>query len=74
MGEKRVCTTSLESMIDFVSSEFRSVVKVLSTTVIKGDYPVQNYTLVGEVRKLKLNGKKLPNMVVCHKLSYRYVV
>ncbi|GER38072.1 BURP domain-containing protein [Striga asiatica] len=66
-GEKKVCATSLESMVDFATSRLGKDVKAISTEAESGRE--MEYAIVGV--------KKLPNergLVVCHRQEYAYPV
>ena len=74
-GETKICATSLESMLDFVTSVLglESQIEVLTTTHLtsksKSNTLVQNYTVLAEPREISVT-----NLVVCHRLSYPYAV
>lgn len=65
-GEEKYCATSLESMVDFTTSELGNKVSAVSTDVEK-ESELQKYTIVGS-KKL---GEKA---VICHKQNYAYAV
>ncbi|KAJ0736096.1 putative BURP domain-containing protein [Helianthus annuus] len=68
-GEEKYCATSLESMVDFVTTKFGKKVKAISTEVnAKESAPLQKYKV--ELAK-KRGGDKV---VVCHKQIYPYAV
>ncbi|KAJ4780648.1 BURP domain-containing protein [Rhynchospora pubera] len=71
-GEKKMCATSLESMVDFtVASLGTKNVKAVSTTVYsKYETPRQEYTIVSSGVK-NLSGDEL---VACHQQTYAYAV
>ncbi|CAK9154059.1 unnamed protein product [Ilex paraguariensis] len=72
-GETKICATSLESMLDFVSSilGLKSQIKVLTTTHLtsKSNTLVQNYTVLAAPKEISAT-----NLVACHRLSYPYAV
>ncbi|CAK9154063.1 unnamed protein product [Ilex paraguariensis] len=72
-GEIKICATSLESMLDFVSSilGLKSQIKVLATTHLtsKSNTLVQNYTVLAAPKEISAT-----NLVACHRLSYPYAV
>ncbi|KAF0892821.1 hypothetical protein E2562_018615 [Oryza meyeriana var. granulata] len=70
-GEKKVCATSLESMVDFVTSSFGTKdVNAASTVVVsKAMSPSQEYTVTG-VRRMAGTGQ----LIACHPESYVYAV
>nr|QIG55799.1 BURP domain protein [Kerria japonica] len=68
-GEAKYCATSLESMIDFVTSRLGRNIRAISTEVEEGATHVQNYTIYHGVKKL--TDKKV---ITCHRLRYPYVV
>ncbi|XP_077232298.1 uncharacterized protein LOC143868474 [Tasmannia lanceolata] len=67
-GENRYCATSLESMVDFITSKLGTNVQVLTTTVDK-ETATQEYTVGSGVKKMV--GSK---SVACHGQSYVYAV
>ncbi|CAK9142986.1 unnamed protein product [Ilex paraguariensis] len=74
-GETKICATSLESMLDFVTSVLglESQIEVLTITHLtsksKSNTLVQNYTVLAEPREISVT-----NLVACHRLSYPYAV
>ncbi|XP_059644355.1 BURP domain protein RD22-like [Cornus florida] len=66
-GEEKYCTTSLESMVDFSTSELGNNVHAISTVVEK-ETPLQKYNIAGTK---KMVGEEA---VVCHKQNYPYAV
>ncbi|CAK8570138.1 unnamed protein product [Lathyrus sativus] len=68
-GEEKLCVTSLESMIDFITSKLGKNVEAFSTEINKENV-FQHYTIAEGVKKLGDKNK----VAVCHKLSYPYVV
>ncbi|KAJ3695149.1 hypothetical protein LUZ60_000526 [Juncus effusus] len=71
-GEKKICATSLESMVDFtVSSLATKDIRAVSTTVYgKDDTPRQEYTIVSSgVRNIAKD-----ELVACHQQPYMYAV
>uniref|UniRef100_A0A0E0KN98 BURP domain-containing protein n=1 Tax=Oryza punctata TaxID=4537 RepID=A0A0E0KN98_ORYPU len=70
-GEKKACATSLESMVDFVTSSFGNKdVHAASTVVVsKAESPAQDYTVTG-VRRMAGTGQ----LIACHPESYVYAV
>ncbi|KAL5228536.1 hypothetical protein ABZP36_016801 [Zizania latifolia] len=70
-GEKKVCATSLESMVDFAMSSLgTSHVRAVSTVVGKEGSPEQEYTMKG-VKRAASGGDRL---VACHAEPYAYAV
>ncbi|KAJ4818376.1 BURP domain-containing protein [Rhynchospora pubera] len=70
-GKTKFCATSLESMIDFVTSELRTRdLKVIATTV-HGKDEQQETTY-----KMAAEGKELPGdkLVACHPQPYPYTI
>ncbi|XP_076926952.1 BURP domain-containing protein 6-like [Bidens hawaiensis] len=67
-GEERTCVTSLESMVDFSTSQLGKRVKALSTEVNAKDTPSQMYK-IESVRMLAPS-----EAVICHKQNYVYAV
>ncbi|WVZ21599.1 hypothetical protein V8G54_008921 [Vigna mungo] len=67
-GEEKYCATSLESMVDFITSKLGKNLVVLSTEVNQ-DTGLQQYTIAPGVKKI--SGDKV---VVCHKQNYPYAV
>lgn len=68
-GERKVCATSLESMVEFTTSNLGTGnLLAVSTTVSKEQSPKQQYKIV--------SFKRFPesNMVVCHAQTYSYAV
>ncbi|CAN4076563.1 unnamed protein product [Withania somnifera] len=70
-GEDKYCATSLESMVDFSTSELGNKVQPLSTETEK-ETPMQKYTILG-AKKLGENNNN-GKSVVCHKQNYAYAV
>ncbi|XP_074304291.1 uncharacterized protein LOC141639010 [Silene latifolia] len=68
-GVEKKCVTSLESMVDFVTSKIGNNVQSLTTSLEK-DHPKMEYTLK-TVKKLSKNDHET---VVCHKMGYPYAV
>ncbi|KAK9049670.1 hypothetical protein SSX86_031361 [Deinandra increscens subsp. villosa] len=68
-GEEKYCATSLESMIDFVTSKLGHKAKAISTEVnAKESVPLQKY-------EIKFAKKLVANeVVICHKHNYPYAV
>ncbi|XP_019259593.1 PREDICTED: BURP domain-containing protein 5-like [Nicotiana attenuata] len=67
--ETRYCATSLESMVDFISSHLgTNNILAMSTEVEKETPEAQTY-IIEEVKE-KTNGKG----IVCHKAAYPYAV
>ncbi|CAK7353374.1 unnamed protein product [Dovyalis caffra] len=66
-GEEKYCATSLESMIDFSTSNLGKNVKAISTEV-ENQTQMQKYTIKAVE---KMAGEK---SVVCHKQNYAYAV
>ncbi|XP_054819800.1 BURP domain-containing protein 5-like [Prosopis cineraria] len=67
-GEEKYCATSLESMVDFVTSKLGTNVETLSTEVNK-ETKEQEYTIMQGMKKVG-DAK----VVVCHKLKYVYAL
>lgn len=67
-GEEKLCATSLESMVDFCTSNLGKNVEAISTTTMEKVTKQQQYKITGVV---KMKGKK---SVACHKLNYAYAV
>ncbi|XP_054792345.1 BURP domain-containing protein 3-like [Prosopis cineraria] len=67
-GEEKYCATSLESMVDFITSKLGRHVEALSTEVVK-ETKKQEYKIMHGVKKV--GGTKV---LVCHKLNYVYAV
>ncbi|KAM0065725.1 putative BURP domain-containing protein [Helianthus debilis subsp. tardiflorus] len=68
-GEEKYCATSLESMVDFVTTKLGKKVKAISTEVnAKESTPLQKY----KVELAKKRGRD--KVVVCHKQIYPYAV
>ncbi|XP_066306939.1 BURP domain-containing protein 3-like [Miscanthus floridulus] len=72
-GEKKVCATSLESMVDFATTSLgTSHVRAVSTVVAKEGSPKQEYTMTGVKRAAGTDdGGRL---VACHAEPYAYAV
>ncbi|XP_028787633.1 BURP domain protein RD22-like isoform X2 [Neltuma alba] len=69
-GEEKYCATSLESMVDFITSKLGRHVEALSTEVMKKkETKKQEYRIMHGVKRV---GEA--NLVVSHKLSYVYAV
>ncbi|KAK1285069.1 BURP domain-containing protein 3 [Acorus calamus] len=73
-GEDKFCATSLESMVDFATSELGTnrVIAVSTNTVDATDEvesPMQAYTITSTVQELVG-----PKMVACHAQLYAYAV
>ncbi|CAI8605763.1 unnamed protein product, partial [Vicia faba] len=69
-GEEKLCVTSLESMIDFVTSKLGKNVEAFSTEMNK-ESESQQYKMIAQgVKKLGEKNK----VVVCHKVNYPYAV
>ncbi|XP_054817913.1 BURP domain protein RD22-like [Prosopis cineraria] len=67
-GAQKYCATSLESMVDFITSKLGRHVEAFSTEVVKVTKK-QEYTIMHGVKKV---GQR--KVVVCHKLNYVYAV
>ncbi|KAF5784260.1 putative BURP domain-containing protein [Helianthus annuus] len=68
-GEEKYCATSLESMVDFVTTKLGKKVKAISTEVnAKESTSLQKYEV--ELAKKRVGDK----VVVCHKQIYPYAV
>jgi len=67
-GEEKRCVTSLESMVDFITSILGNNVEAVSTEMNK-ESDKQQYIISKGVKKLGEN-----KIVVCHILSYPYAV
>lgn len=68
-GEEKYCATSLESMVDHVTSTLGKNVKVVSTETNEKSDKVEKYVISG-VRKIANEGEA----EVCHKQNYAYAV
>ncbi|KZV52667.1 BURP domain-containing protein 5-like [Dorcoceras hygrometricum] len=71
-GERKICATSLESMLDFVQAVFGSGSKfqVLNTEYLTESFsPLQNYTVREDPSEIPA-----PELVSCHRLPYPYAV
>lgn len=66
-GEERYCATSLESMVDYITSKLGGNVKAISTETQK-DTQLQEYKITG-VKKMGAESS-----IVCHKRNYAYAV
>ncbi|KAJ4752250.1 BURP domain-containing protein [Rhynchospora pubera] len=68
-GERKFCATSLESMIEFVTSELGNDVKVTTTGHVKDEQQEATYKIAAE-------GKEMPGdkLVVCHPQPYPYTI
>ncbi|CAI8605767.1 unnamed protein product [Vicia faba] len=69
-GEEKLCVTSLESMIDFVTSKLGKNVEAFSTEMNKESESPQYKMIAQGVKKLGDKNK----VVVCHKVNYPYAV
>ncbi|KAG6507514.1 hypothetical protein ZIOFF_032864 [Zingiber officinale] len=70
-GERKVCATSLESMVDFsVANLGTRRVVAASTSVSKAGTPRQMYTIEGVRKAVAAEGK----VVACHAEKYAYAV
>ncbi|CAL4947578.1 unnamed protein product [Urochloa decumbens] len=71
-GERKVCATSLESMVDFATSSLgTSHVRAASTVVAKPGSPKQEYTVTGVTAA---GGDGDGRLVACHAEPYAYAV
>ncbi|XP_078169968.1 BURP domain-containing protein 3-like [Carex rostrata] len=71
-GEKKMCATSLESMVDFAVANLgtRNVEAVSTTVHSKDETPKQEYTIVASgVKNLAQD-----ELVACHQQTYAYAV
>ncbi|XP_009353316.2 BURP domain protein RD22 [Pyrus x bretschneideri] len=70
-GEERYCATSLESLVDFATSELGSNIQTMSTEVERGanNDVEQTYTITDGVKVLAED-----KVVTCHKMSYPFAV
>ncbi|XP_074315849.1 uncharacterized protein LOC141652110 [Silene latifolia] len=68
-GVEKKCVTSLESMVDFVTSKIGNNVQSL-TTKLEKDHPKMEYT-IKNVKKISKNDHET---VVCHKMGYPYAL
>ncbi|MBA0757635.1 hypothetical protein Gotri_020720 [Gossypium trilobum] len=71
-GETKICATSLESLLDFLSNAFGPEVdfKFISTRHPKITTPIfQNYTVLESPREIES-----PKKVACHPMPYLYAV
>ncbi|CAN6721299.1 unnamed protein product [Malus baccata var. baccata] len=70
-GEERYCATSLESLVDFATSELGSNIRIMSTEVERGvnNDVEQTYTITDGVKVLAED-----KVVTCHKMSYPFAV
>ncbi|XP_050159447.1 BURP domain protein RD22-like [Malus sylvestris] len=70
-GEERYCATSLESLVDFATSELGSNIRTMSTEVERGanNDVEQTYTITDGVKVLAED-----KVVTCHKMSYPFAV
>ncbi|KAJ3701082.1 hypothetical protein LUZ61_004787 [Rhynchospora tenuis] len=68
-GERKFCATSLESMIEFVTSELGNDVRVTTTGHAKDEQQEATYKIAAE-------GKEMPGdkLVVCHPMPYPYTI
>ncbi|XP_078156531.1 BURP domain-containing protein 3-like [Carex rostrata] len=71
-GEKKMCATSLESMVDFSIANLgtRNVEAVSTTVHSKNKTPKQEYTIIASGVKNLAQDK----LVVCHQQPYTYAV
>ncbi|KAK1667242.1 hypothetical protein QYE76_055416 [Lolium multiflorum] len=70
-GERKLCATSLESMVDFATSSLgTSRVRAASTVVGKKGSPKQEYTMTG----VKSAAGATDQLVACHAEPYAYAV
>ena len=71
VGESRYCATSLESMVDFSTSQLKTRnVIAISTEISKEETPMQHYTITSSgVIKLSAKGS-----VACHAQDFPYAV
>ncbi|XP_042389444.1 BURP domain-containing protein 3-like [Zingiber officinale] len=70
-GERKLCATSLESMVDFsVANLGTRRVVAASTAVIKAGTPLQTYTIQGVRKTVSAEGR----LVACHSMEYAYAV
>ncbi|KAL9255686.1 BURP domain-containing protein [Drosera capensis] len=69
LTNQKYCTTSLQSMVDYVTSELRTDAKAFFSTVPK-ETMMQEY-VVSRVRKL---GDGRSAAISCHKIGYPYTV
>lgn len=71
-GETKICATSLESMLGFISTIFGSNTKTQSLCTIhltpSHDARLRKYTIMG------INEIPSPKLVSCHTMPYAYVV
>ncbi|KAJ1387169.1 BURP domain, partial [Sesbania bispinosa] len=67
-GEEKYCATSLESMVDFITSKLGKNVRTISTEVER-ETKLQIFLVKDGMKKLADD-----NMVACHPMSYPYVV
>ncbi|MQM17325.1 hypothetical protein Taro_050294 [Colocasia esculenta] len=71
VGETNHCATSLESMVDFVTSKLGTSVRAVSMVGKRAANKPQNYTVVSVGQSLTALGDK---SVSCHELAYPYAV
>ncbi|XP_042394198.1 BURP domain-containing protein 6-like isoform X3 [Zingiber officinale] len=70
-GERKLCATSLESMVDFsVANLGTRRVVAASTAVSKAGTPLQTYTIQGVRKTVAAEGR----LVACHSVEYAYAV
>ncbi|KAK2399193.1 BURP domain protein RD22 [Trifolium repens] len=69
-GEEKTCVTSLESMVDLVTSKLGNNVEAISTELNKESNELQEYVIAKGVKQLGEDNK----VVVCHKVNYPYAV
>ncbi|KAK2399182.1 BURP domain protein RD22 [Trifolium repens] len=69
-GERKLCVTSLESMVDFTTSKLGNNVEVIATEVEKESSELKEYVIEKGVKKLGDKNKT----IVCHKENYPYAV
>ncbi|KAL9314148.1 hypothetical protein ACSQ67_019600 [Phaseolus vulgaris] len=67
-GVEKHCATSLESVVDFITSKLGKNVQVISTEVEK-ESKSQKFLVKNEVKMLAEE-----NVIVCHPMNYLYVV
>lgn len=69
VGESKLCATSLESMVEFVTSSLRTRnIATMTTVMDRKDAPSQQYTVSG------VNELSGINFVACHARKYAYAV
>lgn len=67
-GEEKYCATSLESMMNFITSKLGKNVRAMSTEVGKETKP-QNLLVKDGVNRLEGD-----HIISCHSMTYPYVV